>query len=121
MKILIGVLAISLGTTVPASAEHPQRDPQRAERVQQRIQEVENRLALTSDQAERVRPVLADMLEIRRAVQDDYASRDQGRNSRRRMARELRAIQLHADAWLERFLSSAQLDELRTIRREWQD
>lgn len=121
MKTLTGILAISLATTVPTLAENPQRGPQHAERVQQRLQEVEDRLALTSDQAEQVRPVLADMLAIRKTVQADYASRDQGRNSRRRMVRELRAIELHADAWLERFLSSAQLDELKTIRREWQD
>ena len=37
------------------------------------------------------------------------------------MARELRAIQAHADGRLKLILSNAQIRELKRIRREWWD
>jgi hypothetical protein len=56
-----------------------------------------------------------------KAVRDDYGVENQSRRSRRRMARELRAIRSHGDARLKLILSRAQMEELRTIRRQWRD
>jgi hypothetical protein len=121
MKTLVGILTILLGTTFSALAGQPERDPQQLEREQQRLQEVKDRLSLTPEQAEQVRPVLAGMLQIMKAVRDDYGVENQSRRSRRRMARELRAIRSHADERLKLILSRAQMEELRTIRKEWRD
>jgi hypothetical protein len=121
MKTLVGIVAILLATTLPAPADQPGRDPQELERVQQRFHEVKDRLALTPEQAEQVRPVVTGMLEIMKAVRDDYGAGDHSRSSRRRRARELRGIRAHADERLKLFLSRAQREELRTIRKEWGD
>ena len=37
------------------------------------------------------------------------------------MAREIRAIQAHADGRLKLILSNAQIRELKRIRKEWRD
>ncbi len=121
MKALVGILAVLLATTFSTLAGEPERDPQRLERVQQSFQELNVRLSLTPEQAAQVRPVLADMIEIMKAVRDDYGVENQSRRSRRRMSRELRAIRSHADARLKQVLSRAQMEELRKIRREWRD
>jgi hypothetical protein len=121
MKRMVGILAVLLATTFSALAGQPERDPQRSERVLQRFQVVEDRLSLTPAQAERVRPLLAGALLSMKAVRDDYGVENQTRRSRRRMARELRAIRSHADKRLKLILSWAQMEELRTIRREWRN
>ena len=121
MKRLVGILAVLLATTFSALAGQPEGDSQHAERVQQRLQELQDRLSLTSEQAEQVRPVLAGVLQEMKAMRDDYEVENQSRRSRRRMARELRALRLHADERLKLILSKAQMEELRTIRKEWRD
>jgi hypothetical protein len=121
MKRLVGILAISLATTLSAPAAQPERDPQELAQVRQRLQEVEDHLSLTPEQADQVRPVIAGMLLSMRDVRDDYGFGDQSRRSRRRMARELRAIRLHADERLKLFLSTAQIEVLKTIRKDWRD
>jgi hypothetical protein len=121
MKRLVGILAVLLATTFSALAGQPEGDPQHAERVQQRLEELQDRLSLTSEQAEQVRPVLAGVLQEMKAMRDDYEVENQSRRSRRRMARELRALRLHADERLKLILSKAQMEELRTIRKEWRD
>ncbi|HEU5251454.1 MAG TPA: hypothetical protein VFW15_15835 [Thermoanaerobaculia bacterium] len=121
MKRLVGILAITLATTLPAPAAQPERDPQELAQVRQRLREVEDHLFLTPEQAEQVRPVIAGMLLSMKDVRDDYGVEDQSPRSRRRMVRELRAIRSHADERLKLFLSRAQIEELRSIRKEWRD
>jgi hypothetical protein len=121
MKRMVGILAILLATTFSALAGQPQSDPQQADRVLQRFQEVKDRLSLTPEQSEQVRPLLAGVLLSMKAVRDDYGVEDQTRRSRRRMARELRAIRAHGDERLKLILSRAQMEELKTIRKEWRD
>jgi hypothetical protein len=121
MKTLVGILTILLGTTFSALAGQPERDPQQLEREQQRLQEVKDRLSLTPEQAEQVRPVLAGMVESMKAARDDYGGENQSRRSRRRMARELRAIRSYANERLKLILSKEQLWELRAMRKEWRD
>lgn len=121
MKRLVGILAMTLVTTLPALAAQPERDPQELALVRQRLREVEDHLSLTPEQAEQVGPVIAGMLLSMKDVRDDYGFEGQGRRSRRRMARELRAIRSYADERLKLFLSRAQIEELKSIRKDWRD
>jgi hypothetical protein len=121
MKRVAGILAVLLFTAFSARAGQPERDPQQTERVLQRFEEVKDRLSLTPEQAEQVRPLLSGVLLSTKAVRDDYAVENQTRRIRRRMARELRAIRSHADARLKLILSKAQMGELKTIHKEWRD
>lgn len=65
--------------------------------------------------------MIAGMLLSMKDVRDDCGAEDQSRRSRRRMVRELRAIRSHADERLKLFLSRAQIEELKSIRKEWRD
>ncbi|HEV8608593.1 MAG TPA: hypothetical protein VGS98_00785 [Thermoanaerobaculia bacterium] len=121
MKRMVGILAVLLATTFSAFAGEEQSEPQHPDRVLQRFQEVKDRLSLTPEQAEQVRPLLVGVLLSMKAVRDDYGVENQTRRSRRRMARELRAIRSHADERLKLILSRAQMEELKTIRKEWRD
>jgi hypothetical protein len=120
MKTVARIVAALLVTTLPALAERPQFDPREAASFQVRFQEVKHRLALTPTQAEQVRPVLLGTIEVMKAVRSDYVLADNS-STRRRLARELRAIQSHADARLKRVLSWEQMEQFRAIRREWRD
>lgn len=121
MQRLVGTVALSLATTLSALAGQPERDPQELARVRQRLQEVEDRLSLTPEQAAQVRPVIGGMLLSMKDVRDDSGVEGRSPRSRRRMVRELRAIRSHADERLKLFLSRAQIEELKTIRKEWRD
>lgn len=122
MKKALGILAVVLATQLPARADWPSHlDPQQRARSEHRFQEVKTRLALSPEQAEQVRPVLVGMIEVMKAVRGDYVLAEGRPKIRRRLARELRAIEAHADARLRRILSWEQMEEFRTIRREWRD
>jgi hypothetical protein len=121
MKRLAGIIALLFAATSSMLAGQPGLDSQERERVQQMFQEMSDRLALTPEQAEQVRPVLAGLVESMKAARDDYGGENQSRRSRRRMARELRAIRSHANERLKLILSKEQLWELRAMRKEWRD
>ena len=123
MKRMAGIVALLLATAFPAPASEPERDPQQTERVVQRFEEVAGRLSLTPQQAEQLRALLSGVLTSMKAVRDDYGVGvgNPSRRSRRRMAREIRAIQAHADGRLKLILSNAQIRELKRIRKEWRD
>lgn len=121
MKKLVGALAVVLVTTVSTLGDQPARDPRRAECTQEKFRAVEDRLALTSEQAEQVRAVLGAVPELMRAVREDYGAANPSRSSRRRMARELRAIRSYAEERLKRVLSRAQMNELKAIRKAWDE
>src|SRR5437764_7185617 len=116
MKRMAGIVAVLLATAFPAPASEPERDPQQTERVVQRFEEVAGRLSLTPQQAEQLRALLSGVLSSMKAVRDyGVGVGNPSRRSRRRMAREIRAIQAHADGRLKLILSNAQIRELKRI------
>jgi hypothetical protein len=107
-------LAIA-GTTAIANAQEPR------DRVQQRLEEIKDRLALTPEQIEQVRPVLTEEAQKLRALRDRYEGGNQSRRSRRGMVRELRDIRSDAEKKLTRILSKSQMDELKKLREQWRE
>jgi hypothetical protein len=92
------------------------------EKARERLQQVQDRLKLSPEQLEQVRPVLIDELQRMKAVRDKYRADDNGDQSRRgklKMAREIRGIEQDADDKLKKILTPAQMDELKKIREEW--
>lgn len=117
MKILtLATFAIALQIGGVASAQGAARavNPQLLER----LQEMKDRLALTPEQVEQMRPVVEAELENVMALRDRYQAGPQNRRSRLTLARQLRAIQDATDQQLEAVLSMAQLDELKRLRDE---
>jgi hypothetical protein len=122
MKKAIGILAVALAVQLSARADWPRHpDPEQRARCEQRFREVETRLALAPEQIDQVRPILIGTIEVMKAVRGDYVRAEGSPSTRRRLARELRAIEAHADARLRRILTWDQMEELRTIRRQWRD
>lgn len=118
MKTGLAALVVWLAVAAPPAAAVQSQEP--GAQIQQRLEAIKERLALTPDQIERVRPVLAEEAKKLRALRDKYASGEgQSRRSRRSMARELRDIRSDADEQLKRILSRQQMDELKDIREEW--
>jgi len=85
---------------------------------------MKDRLQLTPEQEEQVRPIFIDELRQLKALRDKYVNddADQGRRrGRLKMARELKDIQKATDDKLKPILTSPQMDELKKIRQEWRE
>ncbi len=110
--------AAALLLSLAAPGATPQTvDPERKEQFQERLQKIKDRLELTPEQVEKVRPILIEEMQQMKGVRDKYSG-EQSRRSRLRMARELRGIRDAADQQLKQILSKKQMDELKKIREE---
>lgn len=105
-RFLISVLPATL--TVPLL--RAQADP--------RIQETIDRLELTPEQVEQVRPILQREMEKARAVLQNLDRTSSSRREKRKMARELKAIRNDVDDQLKGILTPGQMAELQRIRED---
>ena len=115
MKTTLFSLLMWLALVVPAAASQDTQEPR--DQVQARLDEIKDRLELTPEQMEQLRPILTEEAQKLRALRDKYGA--EGSKSRRReraMARELRDIRSDADKKLARILSRSQMDELKKLR-----
>jgi Spy/CpxP family protein refolding chaperone len=118
MKRLIIILTLLLIGTLPgrAAAQEPTA-PAVPEQARQRIEQIKERLKLTPEQVEQVRPILADEVQKLKALRESNSGG--GRRDRRKMAREFKRIQGETDDQLKKVLSKEQMKELKTLRDEW--
>lgn len=114
-----GLAMILLLAFAPFATAQSASAPQRAERLQERLQQIKERLKLTPDQVDQVRPVIAAEAEQLKALREKYGSGDQSRRTRMKMGRELRGIRNETDEKLKRILSKDQMNELKKMREEW--
>lgn len=117
MRRLIATVAVLLAVSAPAWAAQDSTG-ERAEQARQRFEQMKERLQLTPDQVEKVRPVLMDEAQQLKALRDEYADGGQSRRARLKLAREARGIQGKADDQLKKILSKSQMDEMKKIREE---
>jgi CubicO group peptidase (beta-lactamase class C family) len=87
--------------------------------ARERLKQLEERLALTPDQKERLRPVLQDELQQLKALREQQQSGNNSRRDRRKLARDFRHIQSETDKKLRAILSASQMTEMKKIREEW--
>jgi len=120
MTRLVAMLAMALMSAPPVIAGQDTRpDNQQVEQqVQQRLQEIKERLELTPEQIEKIRPLLAEEIQKLRALREKYEGAEQNLLTRLRMGRELRAVQNATDEQLEKILSEKQMEEVGKIREE---
>jgi hypothetical protein len=118
MKHTVLVLALLLMSAAPAWARQDSVAEQLTDQVQQRIEAIKGRLALTPEQIAQMRPVLEDEVRKLKAMREKYSGSDQSRRTKLKMARELRDIQSAADERLRKILSKQQMDEMKKIREE---
>lgn len=127
MRMPAVLFALTLAASTPAWASASPRtqtstgqasSTDQADRLRQRLEEIRERLALSPEQVERVRPVLQQEAEKLRALRTKYEGGSQPRRSRLKMARELKDIQSETDEKLAQILTTAQMDELKKMRKE---
>ena len=119
MKRLVAILAMVLMSMPSAGAvQNSGTDPQQVEQVQQRLQEIKERLELTPEQIEKVRPLLTEEIQKLRALREKYDGEEQTLLVRLGMGRELRAVQNATDEELKKVLSKKQMEEVEKIREE---
>jgi len=98
----------------------PQAQSAQMEQARERLQQVKDRLQLTPEQAEQVRPVFLDELQQLKALRDKHADDgDQGRRGKLKMARDMRDVQKQTDEKLQKILTKTQMEEMKKIREEW--
>jgi len=91
---------------------------ERLEQGQQRIQQIQDRLQLTPEQTEQVRPILVEEMQALKALREKSQDGGNRPRARRKMAGELRDIQKQTDEKLKKILSSKQMDDLKKLREE---
>jgi hypothetical protein len=80
---------------------------------------MKERLALTPEQIEQVRPIWIEEAQRLKALRDKNTAGGGNRRARMKLARELRDIQHDTDDKLEKVLSKDQMQELKKLRDEW--
>jgi hypothetical protein len=113
---VIGILAVLVAVGAPALAAQDSTQD-RAAQARERFEQMKDRLQLTPEQVEKVRPVLLDEARQLQALRDEYRDGG-GRGARRKLAREARSIQSRTDDQLKTILSKSQMDEVKKIREE---
>lgn len=86
------------------------------DQARQRLEQIKERLKLTPEQLEQVRPILEDEVQKLKALRE--SSSGGSRRDHRKMAREFKQIQDDADDRLKRVLSKEQMNELKKLRDE---
>jgi hypothetical protein len=120
MKRLVIILALLLIGTVPtraaAAAGQEPTAPAVPDQARQRLEQIKERLKLTPEQVEQVRPILSDEVQKLKALGEKNSGGS--RRDRRKMAREFKHIQDEADDQLKKVLSKEQMNELKKMRDE---
>lgn len=113
---LIG--SLGLWTTPLLAQQDSTAQQQKMERAQERLQQIKDRLKLTPEQSEQVRPIVTEEFQQLKAIRDKHSG-DSNRRGKLKMAREMRDVQSASDAKLSKVLSKTQMDELKKMREEW--
>jgi periplasmic protein CpxP/Spy len=117
--IILTLLLIGSLSPCPAAAAAAQEQtaPAVPEQARQRLDQIKERLKLTPEQIEQVRPILADEVQKLKALRE--TSSGGGRRDRLKKGREFKRIQEETDDRLEKVLSKDQMKELKKLREEW--
>lgn len=118
MTRLAACVALVLLSAGPAVARQEAGSQPQGTQVRQRLDEISQRLALSPEQIEQMRPILEDEMQKLKALREKHDAGGQNRRAKLKMARELRDIQNAADEQFEKILSKEQMDELKKIRQE---
>jgi Spy/CpxP family protein refolding chaperone len=124
MKRLVIILVLLIGSiptlTAAAAGQEPTAPPAAPpavpDQARQRLEQIKERLKLTPEQVEQVRPILSDEVQKLKALRE--ANSGGSRRDRRKMAREFKRIQDEADDQLKKVLSKEQMNELKKLREE---
>ena len=118
----VAILGLAGASITPATeAPSAERRARTQEHAREQIEELRERLDLTEEQEEQIRPILADAGKQIRKLHS--SARDQERSRENMMAMREQAKRIHQEtrAKLEPILSSEQLAEYDAIQEEWRE
>ncbi len=121
------MVALMLATGVVGAQDvsnSSSQQQQLTDRAKQRMQELKERLQLTPEQSEQLRPIMLEEFQKLKAVRDKYNSDGDGTQRPRtkmKMGREMKSIQSETDQKLQSILSKQQMDDLHKLRDEWRE
>jgi len=92
----------------------------RAERLEQRLEQIRDRVRPTPEQVEKLKPILREEAVQLKALRE-RAGQGGSRREKLKLAREARGIRDRADAQLKQVLTKTQWSELERLRSEWRD
>jgi hypothetical protein len=115
-NVIAAIAIVILAATSSAAAQNAGQT--QGERIEQRLAQMKERLQLTPEQVEQVKPILADEMQALKNLRDQYDGGGQSRRGRLKLARQARDIQSKSDERLKKILSKSQMDELKKIREE---
>jgi Spy/CpxP family protein refolding chaperone len=116
LVLLIGSISTRAAAAVSQEPTAPAPPPAVPDQARQRLEQIKERLKLTPEQVEQVRPILSDEVQKLKALRE--ANSGGSRRDRRKMAREFKRIQDEADDQLKKVLSKEQMNELKKLRDE---
>jgi hypothetical protein len=117
MNSFVNGLVVTVALAATGSAAQQKLDPKQADAIRQRLEEVKDRLQLTPEQIERIRPILTTELERVRATLEKHDP--QTRRGKIGVGRDLKQIQGEIEKQLKPILTKPQLQELARIREEF--
>lgn len=106
------LLLLSLLRAMPAMAYRGDRMME----PDQVIANLRDRLDLTEEQMDQIRPIIEDQIEKRRQIFEEIKT--QGRQGRKALKNEMRAIRSYTDNQLEGILTEQQMEEYRQMQDE---
>jgi hypothetical protein len=103
----------------PAAPQTPAAPnaPAVPDQARERLEQIKERLKLTPEQIEQVRPILSEEVQKLKALRESNPGGG-SRRDRLKMAREFKRIQDEADDRLKKVLSKEQMNELKKLREE---
>jgi Spy/CpxP family protein refolding chaperone len=104
--IVILCLSLALAPALPAQQEAPRR-----------VEQLQNRLQLTPEQVQKIRPILEEEAEKLREIRAKYQG-STDRRSRAKMLRELQDVQQSIERRITPILTKEQQAEWKKIREE---
>jgi Spy/CpxP family protein refolding chaperone len=116
MKHLILIFGLALLTPAASRLALAQED-QAAPSARKQIENLKERLKLTPEQVEKVKPILEQQRQKLRELREQSGG-ERSRRGRVGMARQARKIRKETDAELKQILSPEQMKELDKIREE---
>lgn len=119
VKILMMIsIAFGLFMTWSAYAQRPMGTREGAQNLEEQFDRIKERLALSEQQAEEIRPILEESRDKIQALREKYQEQSRSRSSMEAFRAEMEDLRTETDESLASVLTDAQLEEYRNMQGE---
>ena len=101
-----------------AFAQRPMGSPQDGRNLEEQFDQIHERLALSDQQAEEIRPILEESRDKMRELREKYRDQARSRSTMESFRAEMEELRTETDERLTTVLTDAQIEEYREMERE---